>query len=99
MRAQDFGELSVSMIFGFLLFSFIGAAYLYSDPIAKQISKHLFILVMSVAFFGVFVDMLHIAIPWGKAMWGLTEDGGEMVIMSIIVWYVFYLKTDPVNSK
>jgi hypothetical protein len=92
LRAQDFGELSVSMLFGFLLFTFIGISYLFSDHIAKQISKHLFILVMSVAFFGVLVDMLHIAIPWGKSIWGLIEDGGEMLIMSIIVWYVFDLK-------
>jgi hypothetical protein len=93
LRAQDFGELSVSMLFGFLLFTFIGISYLLSDHIAKKISKHLFILVMSLAFFGVLVDMLHIAIPWGKSIFGLIEDGGEMLIMSIIVWYTFDLKT------
>ncbi len=92
LRAQDFGELSISMFFGFLLFTFIGISYLLSDHIAKKISKHLFLLVMSVAFFGVLVDMLHIAIPYGKSMFGLIEDGGEMLIMSIIVWYTFDLK-------
>jgi hypothetical protein len=99
LRAQDFGELSVSMLFGFLLFTFIGTSYLFSDTISKQISKYLFILVVSLAFFGVLVDMLHIAIPWGKSIWGLIEDGGEMLIMSIIVWYVFDLKTDLANIK
>ena len=97
LRAQDFGELSVSMLFGFLLFTFIGASYLFSDHIGKQVSKHLFILVIFLAFFGVLVDLLHIAIPWGKSIFGLIEDGGEMLIMSIIVWYVFELKTAPVN--
>lgn len=95
LRARDFGELIVSMLFGFLLFTFIGASYLFSDHIAKQVSKHLFILVMFVAFFGVLVDMLHIAIPWGDTLWGLIEDGGELLVMSIIVSYVFDLKTDP----
>ena len=89
LQAQDLGELSVSMFFGFLLFTFIGVSYFFGSHIAKKISKHLFILVMSLAFFGVFVDMLHAAIPWGKSILGLIEDGGEMLIMSIIVWYVF----------
>lgn len=96
LEGEDFGELGVSMISGLLLFTFIGISYLSSDQMAKQVSKYLFILVMSVAFFGVVVDMLHVAIPWGKAIFGLIEDGGEMLIMSIIVWYVFSLKTEPI---
>ena len=50
---------------------------------------------MAVAFFGVVVDMLHAAMPWGRCVWGLVEDGGEMLMMSIIVWYVFDLEADP----
>lgn len=99
LRAQDFGELSVSMLFGSLLFTLIGVSYLFSDHVAKQVSKHLFILVMSVAFFGVVVDMLHMAIPWGKKLLGLIEDGGEMLVMSVIVWYVFDLKPDSKGSS
>ena len=98
LRAQDFGELAVSMFFGLLLFSFIGGGYLFSDSKAKQVSKYLFILVMYLAFFGVFVDMLHIAIPWGKSIWGLIEDAGEMVVMSIIVWFVYIQKQTPSQS-
>lgn len=98
LRAQDFGELSVSILFGLLLFTFIGVSYLFSDNVAKQISKHLFILVISVAFFGVIVDMLHTIIPWGKSLFGFIEDGGEMLVMSIIVWYVFNLRIDPVKQ-
>jgi len=98
LRAQDFGELGVSAMFGFLLFALIGVAYLFSGRTAKQISKHLFILIMLLAFFGIVVDMLHAAIPWGKSIWGLVEDGGEMLIMSIIVWYVFGLKHSSSKS-
>jgi len=97
LRAQDFGELSVSILFGFFLFTFIGVSYLFSDNIAKRISKHLFVLVISVAFFGVIVDMLHTIIPWGKSLFGFIEDGGEMLVMSIIVWYVFDFRINPVN--
>jgi hypothetical protein len=95
LRAQDFGELSVSIFFGVLLFSFIGVAYLFSNGTAKRISKYLFILVMSVAFFGVIVDIIHTVMRWGRPIWELVEDGGEMLTMSIIVWYVFTLKFIP----
>ena len=94
LRAQDFGEFSVSILFGTLLFLLIGSAYLFSDFKEKQISKHLFILVIFLAFFGVLVDTFHraITIPWLEPIRELIEDGGEMLIMSIIVWYVFNLE-------
>lgn len=92
LRAQDFGELSVSLFFGILLFSFVGVAYFFSSRKAKQISKRLFILVMVLAFFGIIMDMLVIAIPWGKPIMILIEDGGEMLIMSVIVWYLIDLE-------
>jgi len=96
LRAQDFGELSVSILFGFLLFTFIGVSYLFSDNVARRISKHIFILVISLVFFGVIIDMLHPIIPRGGS---LFEDGGEMLVMSIIVWYVLKLWIDPVKQE
>lgn len=91
LRAQDYGELSITGISFLILFLLIGIAYLFSDKKARKISRHLLILVLSVAFFGVLVDMLHIVVPWNKPIFGLIEDGGEMLVMSIIVWYVFAL--------
>ena len=41
--------------------------------------------------FGVVVDMIHVAIHWGDAFWAMLEDGGEMVIMSVLLWVVFNL--------
>jgi hypothetical protein len=95
LRAQDLGELAVAMVFGAFLFGLIGIAYRYGDRIAKQTSKHLFLLVVLVAFFGVLVDMLHSATRWAEPLWLLLEDGGEMVGMSVIAWYVFQLGVDP----
>ncbi|WP_175574395.1 hypothetical protein [Algoriphagus marinus] len=101
LRAQDFGELGVSMLFGFLLFSFIGASYLVSDNLEKQISKRLFILVVLLACFGIFVDILHTAIPWDQVfeLFGLLEDGAEMIIVSFIVWFTFSLGKSQVNPS
>ncbi|MEW8395650.1 MAG: hypothetical protein AB2707_05765, partial [Candidatus Thiodiazotropha sp.] len=99
LRAQDLGELVVFGSVGFLLFSFIAGAYLYSDDTGKEISRHLFLLVVSLAFFGGLVDMLHIAVSFGKAVFALIEDGGEMIIMSIIVWYVFDIRSHQVYNS
>lgn len=101
LRAEDFGELGVSMLFGFLLFSFIGASYLVSDNLEKQISKRLFILVILLACFGILVDILHTAIPWDQAYeaFGLLEDGAEMIIVSFIVWFTFNLGKSQVNPS
>jgi hypothetical protein len=100
LRARDFGELIVSLFFGFLLFTFISASHWYSRHRTQQISKNLFILVIFLVLFGVFVDMLHVAIPFWrvKKLCGLVEDGGEMVIMSLIVSYVFTLKLGSTST-
>lgn len=73
-----------------LLFSF----YVRGVDAYKQVTKHLLILLLAVAFFGIFVDMLHTALKLGgrvKFLLGFVEDGGEMVMMSFIAWYVFLL--------
>lgn len=98
LRAQDFGELGVSLLFGSLLFLMIGIVHWLSDTLSKHVSRNLFLLVMSIAFFGVFVDMAQIAIPWGKQVSGMLDDGGEMIIMSVAVWYVFGLDFASKNS-
>jgi len=89
LRAQDFGELSVSFFFGTLLFTFLAIAYLYSDNKGKERSKHLLGLIILLAIFGVAMDMIHSMASWGSSLWGLIEDGGEMLVISIIVCYVF----------
>jgi hypothetical protein len=94
LRPQDYGELIVTAIAGSVIFSCIGVSYCLSSDNSKTVSKVLFALVLGVVFFGVIVDMAHYTIPWGTHIWGLLEDGGEMIMMSIIVWYVFDLTRD-----
>lgn len=91
LRARDFGEIAVSAFFGGILFSLIIAAYFFSDARARLVSRHLFFLVLCMVFFGIFVDMLHVALPDVPGL-AVLEDGGEMVVMSLIVWYMFNLE-------
>jgi len=94
LRARDFGELAVSAMSGALLLTLLAWAYVRGSDTFKQSTKHLLLLLLALAFFGIFVDMLHVALRMGRQvrlLFGVVEDGGEMIAMSFIVWYVFLL--------
>ena len=99
LKPADIGELLASAFFGVLLFGTLFILDLYSRPVEKFISRQLVLLVLALAFFGVFFDMLHVAIHWGENIWGIIEDGGEMVVMSIILCYAYDLNTEGPESK
>lgn len=92
LRAQDFGELTVSGMFGLVFLVLILITYLRSTRDARNASKNLAFLFGVILFFGVIVDMLHSIAGVGyEVVFGVTEDGGEMFAMSIVCWYVLNL--------
>jgi hypothetical protein len=94
LRGQDYGELAVSAIAGGSLAVLIGAAYLRASTNFRQVTHHLLMLLMLIVFFGVVVDMLHIAVDMGRRVsigLAVVEDGGEMVAMSLVAWYALLL--------
>ena len=93
LRPQDFGEIIVSFSVGFVFFVSFFLCYFKASLVDKKITQNIFILVLMLVFFGVFIDLLHIAIPYYNNRFTLIEEGGEMVVMSLIVCYVFYLNT------
>ena len=97
LRSQDLGELGVFTGFGIVLLFFIGAAYISSARHEKVVSRQLFYRLLALAFFGIFIDGFHVAAPWGQSLWGTLEDGGELLIMSMILTYVFSLNM-PVSK-
>ena len=92
LRPRDFGELIVSVVAGGVLFSSIGVAYFFSDLHGKIMSRYLMGLFALLVLFGVGVDMIHQMVSFGKDAWGVIEDGGEMCIISLMVWYLFNLQ-------
>lgn len=90
LRGVDFGELLVSGIAGVILFSCIGLAYRFGDRSFRQASNKLFFFFLSLAVFGVVIDPIH-TITSGilNQLFGLLEDGGEMIVMSAIATFVF----------
>lgn len=94
LRAQDFGELAVVAIAGGVLFLFIALAYWKSSPKLRTICHHFIFLIFTLVIFGVVFDMVQIMFLGNDFWWnifGTIEDGGEMFVMSIFCWYVFYL--------
>ena len=90
LRARDFGELLVT---GFATLSFVAVllmTYRHGQHESRRITRVLLSMLLILAFFGVVVDMVHILfleVPLGSAF-GVVEDGGEMLVMSLILWYV-----------
>lgn len=92
LRAQDFGELSMSLIV-LTLFSLFGIkAYLGANAEVRRAIKGYGLLLALLAFFGVCVDMLHV-VAGGDSfpLLGVVEDGGEMLTVSLTCWYTFHL--------
>lgn len=99
LRAEDFGELIVSACAGLFFLIFIGTAYRFGDRLSREISRSLIRMLLVLALFGIFFDMIHIAIksPILYPILGLLEDGGEQIVMSVIASFVFFLP-ERINS-
>lgn len=91
LRPHDFGELAVSAFFGTIIFAFIWICYKQTSATRKLISKRIFKLILALVFFGILFDTIHAALDFGYYFFGFIEDGGEMIVMSLILGYVYSL--------
>ncbi len=94
LRAVDFGELAVSGTVALFFLILLLVLHFRSDARDRPLSRRLAILSALLIFFGVVMDMFHPETSWlvEKAI-GAFEDGGEHVVMSVIVWQVFIAAT------
>ena len=93
LRLQDYGELAVTTTAAVLLLIPIGYYYSRASNMFRNISRDLVLLLLMLGFFGIFLDMVGItdSISRGRFLLGMTEDGGEMIAISVVTWYVFLL--------
>lgn len=94
LRLQDYGELAVSAAAGIILFLPLVWAYRSGSRMYKKIFQDFALLMFILIFFGVVVDMAHVAIQLGfkvNFVLGTIEDGGEMLSVSFILWYAFLI--------
>lgn len=95
LRPQDFGELSVSALAAVVLFSLLLLFYISGSKSYKHVTKNIFLLFLALVFFGVFIDMLNMMIKIGweaDYIFAAIEDGGELMVMSLLLYYVYLVK-------
>lgn len=99
LRPIDFGELLIYAYFIAFSVVWIGAAYALSDPATRRISRTIIYLLMIFTAFGVLADMLEIIVehPGVSQILKIIEELGEMVVISLITWFVYRLDlyTEP----
>jgi hypothetical protein len=100
LRAQDFGELIVTAIFAAVLFGIILIAHINSEEPGRRISRTLFKMILALVFFGIFLDMADIVITGNasNSPLDIIENFGEMVVISVITWYMFSLEGQKQTS-
>jgi hypothetical protein len=100
LRAQDFGELAVFGFFGLLFFLLILFSFLHCDRNHRKIWQHLMLLIILLVICGIGFDMIHsifsdksfaIGPITLSSIFGVIEDFGEMIVMSLCTWYVVNL--------
>lgn len=95
LRAKDFGEVIVSASIGlfFILTGFL--SYRYSNYFARRIGLYLLIGIFALAFFGIIIDLVHQMVSpeyfWTNTFLVILEDGGELIVVSVICWFVYSL--------
>lgn len=98
LRLQDYGELAVTGVMFIFLFGPLFWVYWNGSQEFKSTSRNIAILLSSLIFFGVVVDMLHVMVDFGgrvSFLLGVVEDGGEMLSVSLVLWYVFLIGIRP----
>ena len=76
-------------------------AYRKGTQIFRKISLDIGLLVLVLVFFGVVVDMLHSVVRLDNAasfIMGLVEESGEMLAVSLVLWYIFLLNVRGTNA-
>lgn len=96
LRGVDFGEILVSLVSYSVIFVLLAISYYRSGTEQRRISNNLAFLFAALAFCGLVLDMVDILVlKFESSLLSLysqiAEDGGEMVVISIILYYVLSL--------
>ena len=86
-RPVDFGDRIVSGVVGLAVCVSLAVAWRRSGAAARRVTRTLIGLLLSLAFFGVLMDMLHVIATgrWEYRL-GIIEDGGEMIVVTALLW-------------
>ncbi len=102
LRLQDYGELAVSAFSASILLGLIFFFYFRCSDSYKKVTQNIFLLLLALAFFGIFIDMAHMMIKLGwevDYIFAAIEDGGELIVMSFLVYYIYLVKVENETSS
>lgn len=93
LRPDDIGELLFASFIGCVTVVLIGFGFWQGDADARLVSRDTALLVIVLAGLGVGVDILHVITYFKAPLLGqlllIVEDGGEMLVVSVIAAYTF----------
>lgn len=103
LRSDDLGELIFAGMVGLSMVTLVGIAVMRADAQLQRICRDMLLLVGALAFLGVVVDTLHVIAYFKRSLWAqillLVEDGGEMLVMSILTAYTFQIATHKGHTQ
>ncbi len=93
LRLQDYGELIYAAIVGIPVFAIFAILIATSQGNNRSQFVTVAALIVALGVFGVFVDLFHSAIGSVnrnvKFTFGTIEDGGEMLVTSLVLSYLY----------
>jgi len=96
LQADDFGELIVTGLLGLVFFPVIFLLYRRADGALRQVFQVILAMLAIFLFFGIGMDIINGFINSNvvRYLFLFIEDGGEMLVTSIICWYAWTLVGD-----
>lgn len=97
LRPEDYGELTIFGIVGILFFLWLSISYRWANSRERKIFRNLIKILLGLVVFAVFVDIVHVLLDryvFWKSTLGIVEDGGEHIVMSVMVCYVMSVVTN-----
>lgn len=91
LRPQDWGEMVVYATTGLYFLMTLLLTYPKSDDPARQFSRYLTVMVIALIGAGIGADMAYYMVESRllRELFVIFEDGGEIVLISLILWSVF----------
>lgn len=91
LGATEFGELSIFALYGLVFILGFLFCYRIAHPTTRSLSLDILKILFVFAFFAAAVDVLHsLQLPYViRHSIGAVEDGGELLSISVLFWYVY----------
>lgn len=91
LRPRDWGEMVVYATTGLYFLLTLLLTYAKSDTSSRQFSRYLTVLVIVLVVAGIGADMAYYMVDSRllRELFVIIEDGGEIVLISLILWSVF----------